>query len=273
MNGGTVVSRAWQNQRGIAVSNLRSRSLLQGRSLSYTNQLVPWNRIPVYHSTRIKSLGGDSGVEPKEEQSSDGVDSGVVRSQDKISETLADLDALLGIEEEKEEVPVENNKASIEFSPSVLEAIAEAEKARAEARGGEEGLPKNVNDSIGRIVEQARKLSKENGETGTAGEEAMRQEFEQLLTVLTSPRGIDPEEIAEMKEKVFGTQTFFVTEILPVVEFDQGILVRGNFRGDMTEKFGQVCDKVKDLYGMCLLAFFILYVELLCFYYSVLYYT
>ena len=101
----------------------------------------------------------------------------------------------------------------------------------------------------------------------------MRQEFEQLLTVLTSPRGIDPEEIAEMKEKVFGTQTFFVTEILPVVEFDQGILVRGNFRGDMTEKFGQVCDKVKDLYGMCLLAFFILYVELLCFYYSVLYYT
>ena len=82
----------------------------------------------------------------------------MVRSQDKISETLADLDALLGIEEEKEEVPVENNKASIEFSPSVLEAIAEAEKARAEARGGEEGLPKNVNDSIGRIVEQARKL-------------------------------------------------------------------------------------------------------------------
>lgn len=249
MNGGTLLlekSRVWHRRR-IATSNLRRPSPATILVQSLYTKHQSWNQL---NTSRINSVEGDSGIEPKGDsiQSSDGgIDS---PPEDRITETLADLDALLGIEEEKEEVAVvDEGKASIEFSPSVLEAIAEAEKARAEARGGEESLPKNVNDSIGRIVEQARKLSQENGETGTAGEEAMRQEFEQLLTVLTSPRGIDPEEIKEMKEKVFGTQTFFVTEILPVVEFEQGILVRGNFRGDVTEKFGQVCDKVKELYG------------------------
>ena len=43
-------------------------------------------------------------------------------------------------------------------------------------------------------MEQARKLS-ESAEEGTAGEQAMRKEFEQLLTVLASPRSMDPEKI------------------------------------------------------------------------------
>lgn len=45
-----------------------------------------------------------------------------------------------------------------------------------------------------RIVEQARKLQESN-EDNTAGEQAMRKEFEQLLTVITSPRELDPNEI------------------------------------------------------------------------------
>lgn len=44
-------------------------------------------------------------------------------------------------------------------------------------------------------MEQARKLSESEEKDSTAGEQAMRQEFEQLLTVLTNPRGIDQEEI------------------------------------------------------------------------------
>jgi len=47
----------------------------------------------------------------------------------------------------------------------------------------------------GRIVEQARKLSDTETEDSTAGEQAMRKEFEQLLTVLTNPRGMGQEEI------------------------------------------------------------------------------
>ncbi len=175
--------------------------------------------------------------------------------QDEIDATLADLDALLGIHEEseEEESPADSLQAqlSVQVAPGVLEAIAEAEKKRAGASGQQEGGPelsKNVNDSIGRIVEMARKQSQEAGEQ-TPGEEAMRKEFEQLLSALTSPRGLSTEEIEEMKTKVFGPQTYFVTEVLPVVEFDQGILVRGNFRGDRTKKYREICDKVAELYG------------------------
>lgn len=44
-------------------------------------------------------------------------------------------------------------------------------------------------------MEQARKLSDTETEDSTAGEQAMRKEFEQLLTVLTNPRGMGQEEI------------------------------------------------------------------------------
>jgi len=77
---------------------------------------------------------------------------------DKISQTLADLDALLGIEETKEEEEEdkksEANATDIGVSPSVIQAIAEAEaqRARNAAGGGtdeqDEALTKNVNDSI-----------------------------------------------------------------------------------------------------------------------------
>lgn len=43
-------------------------------------------------------------------------------------------------------------------------------------------------------MEQARKLSEKETDA-SAGEQAMRQEFEQLLTALTGPRGIAQEEI------------------------------------------------------------------------------
>jgi len=43
-------------------------------------------------------------------------------------------------------------------------------------------------------VEQARKLSGDE-EDSTAGEQAMRKEFEQLLTVLSPPRGMSQEEV------------------------------------------------------------------------------
>jgi hypothetical protein len=238
------------NRAGLARAvQPRVSTRLGNRALSVSNASAG----PLYGFTsrrseyRVRSMGdGAENGEPEEKR------------EDKISQTLADLDALLGIHEEEEKTEEEttsnskeNEAPSFEISPSVLRTMAEAEAARAKASSetDEDGLPKNVNDSIGRIVEQARKISQENGEKGTAGEEAMRKEFEQLLTVLTSPRGMDPDEIKEMKEKVFGTQTFFVTEILPTVEFDQGILVRGNFRGDKEEKFQEICKRIYDLYG------------------------
>lgn len=233
-----VMANAMRNTRA---RTLHSSSLTTSRvsPLRLEHSLVHIKGRVLQTCSRIQSTSQDD----EQKRSDEG-------SSDRISQTLADLDALLGVEEEKEtenssdEGLVEQTEVGI--APSVIQAMAEAEAERAK---NEEGLPKNVNDSIGRIVEQARKLSNENKETGTAGEEAMRKEFEQLLTVLTSPRGIDPEEIKELKEKVFGTQTFFVTEILPTAEFDQGILVRGNFRGKREEKFEEICNKIQELYG------------------------
>lgn len=72
--------------------------------------------------------------------------------EDRISQTLADLDALLGITEEKEEMNKEvkeESKAVIDVSPSVIKAIAEAEAERAKSAGtSEDDVSKNVNDSI-----------------------------------------------------------------------------------------------------------------------------
>jgi len=56
-------------------------------------------------------------------------------------------------------------------------------------------------------------------------------------------------ECREMKEKIFGTSTFWATEILPTAEFEQGILARGNFRGDKQQKFKEICERVSNLYG------------------------
>lgn len=224
-------------------------------SRARTANFLTWNRL---QSTRRAFGALGEGREDAQRMKS---------VNDDFETTLADLDAMLGIQEEpeaKEEAPSEAPPDfKVEVSPAVLQAIAEAEKARAENAQGKASvgsMPKNVNDSIGRIVEMARKQSEAqsgassgsgsgSGSAQTPGEEAMRKEFEQLLSALTSPRGLSAEEIEEMKTKVFGPTTYFVTEVLPVVEFDQGILVRGNFRGEREKKYREICEKVKELYG------------------------
>jgi len=75
------------------------------------------------------------------------------QSEDSISQTLADLDALLGIEEEKKDEENEKEsveeKATVDISPAVIQAIAEAEAKRVSGSGEDgDALSKNVNDSI-----------------------------------------------------------------------------------------------------------------------------
>ena len=121
----------------------------------------------------------------------------------RIEQTLAGLDALLGIQdEEKNEKSINNDEKpaseqiAVSVAPEVLKAIAEAESKRSEASDNSPEVTKKVSDSIGRIVEQAKKLSEsKQEEDNTAGEEAIRKEFETLLSVLTTPRGIDQNEL------------------------------------------------------------------------------
>jgi membrane-associated protease RseP (regulator of RpoE activity) len=175
---------------------------------------------------------------------------------------------------------------TVDVSPEVLKVIAEAESRRAENAGASSPeVQKKVTDSIGRIVEQARKLSESGKEESTAGEAAVRKEFENLLTVLTSPRGMSQEAIKyvlqihrsfaidfyfifpvasnlfqtfffhlffinrEFKDKVFGPNTFWVTETDAVPGIEDSLVVRGNFRGPKEKVFAEICEGVQKLHG------------------------
>jgi len=48
---------------------------------------------------------------------------------------------------------------------------------------------------------------------------------------------------------VFGPQTFWVTETVPAPGFEEGIVVRGNFRGPRDKVFEEVCQKVAEFFG------------------------
>lgn len=100
-------------------------------------------------------------------------------------------------------------------------------------------------------MEQARKLSEQsnNKEDNTAGEAAVKKEFENLLSVLTSPQGMSQESVKELKDKVFGPNTFWVTETDAVPGVEDSLLVRGNFRGPKEKVFAEICDGVASLFG------------------------
>jgi len=196
--------------------------------------VVLYNRTVVAKNRRLTRGSANSSEAESSQQEQ-------AKGDDQIQDTLADLDALLGIEEEPEEEVVTKTEVSagnvleylftplqlehsfwpsppliypltvllilfyfqdptqdmtVEISPDVLKVIAEAESRRAENAGASSPeVQKKVTDSIGRIVEQARKLSESGKEESTAGEAAVRKEFENLLTVLTSPRGMSQEAI------------------------------------------------------------------------------
>ncbi len=61
-----------------------------------------------------------------------------------------------------------------------------------------------------------------------AGEQLLRGEFEKLLQLLRPETSVEKADLAAIKDKVFGPQTFFVTETRLTDEYltDAGWLVR-----------------------------------------------
>lgn len=184
-----------------------------------------------------------------------------------IKQTMADLDALLGIEEEKEEAPQPSTKpdsksTNITIDASVLRQLAEAEAARAEQLGSSAAsgeMQARMADSIERIVEQAKKLAeeKEAGDKGgdksggTLADQAVRQELANLYSALAGTRGVDPEDLKQIKEKVFGATSFWVTDTRPLAmqTLELGVVIRGNLRGKREDVFKEVCEKMATMFG------------------------
>lgn len=181
-----------------------------------------------------------------------------------IKQTMADLDALLGIEEEEKQAAQEaaakaeaDSGVKVQIDASVLRQLAEAEAARAEKLGSAASsgeMQTRIADSIERIVEQAKKLAEEQegkGADKTLGEQAVRQELANLYTVMAWSKGVDPEDLKKIKEQVFGATSFWVTETRPLAmqTLELGVVVRGNLRGKREAVFREVCDKVAAMFG------------------------
>jgi hypothetical protein len=144
--------------------------------------------------------------------------------------------------------PPDGPRLDVGIAPGVLKALADAEAARGAAAGDDPAAARRVEDSIGRIVETARKLS-EGRADASAGEQAMRSEFESLLSALATPRGMDPAEVKRLKDEVFGPQTFWVTSTAPAPGAEGGLLVRGNLRAAPGVAFDAVCERVERAFG------------------------
>ncbi len=173
----------------------------------------------------------------------------------RIQRTMADLDALLGIQEEPSKAsPSKATGTAVNgASPPSPSADAipqpESESQRLTTLTND---PKkaDLESQFGRIIERARKLAdQENKEGGSTESEqaALRKEFESLLQNISTQTTMDKEDIKKLKEAAFGPQTYFVTETVPLTQPNRtGLLVRGNLRDERTKVFELVKAKVRS---------------------------
>ncbi|KAG2436710.1 hypothetical protein HXX76_006235 [Chlamydomonas incerta] len=192
-------------------------------------------------------------------------------SQDqRIKRTLEGLDALLGIDPNDPKAgagsstQAKSATAVAESSVSAADAARAASSTPASTSGASTSNGNGASSSNGaapsddqfqKIVEKARQLAdaQRSGKTGNVEvqQQQLRQEFETLLTAMSKGNDmLDKEDMKRLKEAAFGPQTFWVTETIPLQEFDkQGLLIRGNLRDQREKVFKHVCDKVAELFG------------------------
>ncbi len=163
------------------------------------------------------------------------------RPPERIQRTLADLDALLGIEPDAPPASAS--------TPSASPAAATSSDSTAGSPNAP--LPRGddkIEEHLKRIADKARKLADEqqNAQGGQAEQQQLRQEFETMLqSISASPATLDKEDIKRLKEGAFGPQTFFITETQTLTQADRtGLLVRGNLRDERAKVYQHICNKV-----------------------------
>lgn len=95
------------------------------------------------------------------------------------------------------------------------------------------------------------------------GNEELREKVENLIESLNDVKQAPSEDIKKMKEMVFGSTGFWVTEVVPPnttsMSLDKKgnfgdatwITFRGNLRGDSSEVFNAVDEKMTEFFGEC----------------------
>lgn len=174
----------------------------------------------------------------------------------RLKNTMADLDAILGIdeEEEKEQEAKRKQESAKKSEASVDPVVKEAvEQVAKESEDNQE-----IVDQMTKVIENAAKLA-----DGKTDKDALRESVEILIESMNAGGKVASEDIKIMKEQVFGASTFWVTEVVPpkvIGPGDSGFLVapedaspaitfRGNMRGSTEEVFKSVDDKITELFG------------------------
>lgn len=174
---------------------------------------------------------------------------------------MADLDALLGIQEE------DKSKANTSSQPASNAASSSADHKQEQPgahtpatsssskKSGATDRP-DMEEHIQKIIDKARKLADEQSTKGASSssekeQQALKQEFESLLVNLAKPQDIlSKDDIKVLKDTVFGPLTYWVTETRPIQEAERtGLLIRGNLRDDRDKVFDLLRKKVAELFG------------------------
>ena len=185
-----------------------------------------------------------------------------------LARTLSDLDAILGVEDEEEEQQDKRDEPlKVEFNPDILKKIAQADgKSPTSAEGGGgyfgEGLAKGSETDDGakdkeaeKVKSAAEQISKIVSEVRQGGEksseESLRKEFDKLVELLKPEEmsnTVSREDCKVMKERVFGAETFWVTEIVQNDDIIGGMLFKGNLRGEVDAVYEKVETEIKRLF-------------------------
>ncbi|KAL3140257.1 hypothetical protein ABBQ38_004528 [Trebouxia sp. C0009 RCD-2024] len=185
----------------------------------------------------------------------------VKKSEGRISTTLAGLDALLGIQEEKSDEEDQNqpqagksDKVTLDVSPEVLKSIAQADLGRKAAQNGsskgDKDAEKKLSDQMTRIVERAKQMASQDAEQGKVTEQNLGKDFETLLGMLRPEESVNKEDIRILKEQVFGPKVFWVTGTRTTDDIlEGGIVVRGNLRAPREQVLDTVLKGVEHHFG------------------------
>ncbi|DBA95954.1 TPA: hypothetical protein ACH3X1_001475 [Trebouxia sp. C0004] len=196
------------------------------------------------------------------DESSTSSDKVAEKSSGKIATTLAGLDALLGIQEEKQDADDHkasdeakgSDKLSVDVSPDVVKSIAQADLSRRNASNGKgkdsKDVEKQLSDQMTRIVDRAKQLASQDTEQGKVTEQNLGKDFETLLGMLRPEESVNKDDIKILKEQIFGPNVFWVTETRATDDFlNGGIVVRGNLRAPRDQVFETVLKGVKQTFG------------------------
>eukprot|EP00212_Chloropicon_laureae_P008502 CAMPEP_0197490336 /NCGR_PEP_ID=MMETSP1311-20131121/4907_1 /TAXON_ID=464262 /ORGANISM="Genus nov. species nov., Strain RCC856" /LENGTH=668 /DNA_ID=CAMNT_0043034839 /DNA_START=116 /DNA_END=2122 /DNA_ORIENTATION=+ len=191
-----------------------------------------------------------------------------------LKRTLSDLDAILGVEEEEAEAESPRDEPlKVEFNPEILAKIAQVDTRTGKAAdkdiqdllgsgaGGDgkastsEGGKELDEEEAAKVKSAAEQIAKIVNEVKQGGdkssEESLRKEFEKLVDLLKPEEmenSVSREDCKVIKERVFGAETFWVTEIVANDDIIGGMLFKGNLRGEVEEVFTKVEAEIKKLF-------------------------